>query len=214
MAPEPTVFLVDDDPSVLRALSRLMRSAGYAVETFSSPAEFLKRETASRPGCIVVDLCMPEMTGLDLQRAVARLNQALPVIFLTGQGDIPSTVEAMKAGAMDFLTKPVDDRALLDVIARALAREAELRAALADRGAVQALFESLTPREKEVCLLVAKGLMNKEIAFQLGTTEKTIKVHRARVMEKLAAGSVADLVRIADRWRTLETHSSLKSTDS
>jgi RNA polymerase sigma factor (sigma-70 family) len=197
---EPTVFLVDDDPSVLRALARLMRSAGYAVQTFASPKEFLEHRAESGPGCIVVDLCMPEMSGLELQDVVARSREPLPVIFLTGQGDIPTTVQAMKAGAMDFLTKPVDDRALLDVIARALAREIELRAALADQKAIESRFDSLTPREREVCVLVAQGLMNKEIAFQLGTSEKTIKVHRARVMEKLAVGSVAELVRIADRW--------------
>ncbi|WP_437319761.1 response regulator transcription factor [Sorangium sp. So ce385] len=195
----PTVFVVDDDPSVLRALERLLRSAGYAVEGYASPEAFLERAPSERPGCVVVDLRMPGLGGLELQDELARRGCPLPVVFLTGHGDVSSSVRAMKAGAVDFLAKPCDDTDLLAAVERAIARDAEARAA---RGAQQALrtrFEALTPREREVCLRVAQGLLNKQIADELGAAEKTIKVHRGRVMEKLGVETVAELVRLVDR---------------
>jgi len=196
---ERTVFVVDDDPSVLRSLERLLRAAGYAVEAHASPQVFLERAPMDRPGCVVVDLRMPGLGGLDLQEELARRGFPLPLIFLTGHGDVPSSVRAMKAGAIDFLSKPCDDTDLLAAVERALARDAEARAARAEKEAIRARFDALTPREREVCLLVARGLLNKQIAAELGAAEKTIKVHRGRVMAKLGAESVADLVRLVDR---------------
>ncbi|MDC3959798.1 response regulator transcription factor [Polyangium jinanense] len=198
---ERTVFVVDDDPSVLRGLERLLRSAGYAVEAHASARAFLERAPADRPGCVVVDLRMPEIGGLDLQEELARRGFPLPLIFLTGHGDVPSSVRAMKGGAIDFLSKPCDDTDLLAAVERALARDAEARAARVEKEAVRARFAALTPREREVALLVAQGLLNKQIAAELGAAEKTIKVHRGRVMEKLGAESLADLVRLVDRIR-------------
>ena len=194
-----TVFVVDDDPSVLRGLERLLRAAEYGVETFASARAFLESGPVDRPGCVVVDLRMPELGGLDLQEELSRRGFPLPLIFLTGHGDVPSSVRAMKAGAIDFLSKPCDETDLLAAVERALARDAEARAERAEREAVRARFAELTPREHEVCLLVAKGLLNKQIAAELGTAEKTVKIHRGRVMEKLGADSVAALVRLVDR---------------
>ncbi len=199
MQTESTVFVVDDDPSVLRSLERLLRSVGYQVEAHASPRAFLERAPAEGPGCVVVDLRMPELGGLDLQEALAQRGFRLPLIFLTGHGDVPSSVRAMKGGAIDFLLKPCDDTDLLAAVERALAREAATRAERAEVEASRALFEALTPREREVCLLVARGLLNKQIAAELGTAEKTVKVHRGRVMEKLGVETVADLVRLVDR---------------
>lgn len=196
---EPVIFVVDDDPSVLRSMERLLSAAGYAVEAFASPRVFLERAPADRPGCVIVDLRMPDMSGLDLQEALLRRDFALPVIFLTGHGDVRNSVQAMKAGAIDFLSKPCEDTDLLDAVSRALARDAEARDARARKEAVRLRYEVLTPREREVCELVAKGLLNKQIAAELGTVEKTIKVHRGRVMKKLGLDSVADLVRLVDQ---------------
>jgi len=198
-APSPTVFVVDDDASVLRGLSRLIRSAGFAVEIFAKADEFLKHPPNGGPGCVLIDLRMPGMNGLELQHAIAAAGHLIPVIFISGDGDIPATVQAMKAGAVDFLTKPFDEEQLLDAIRRALAHDAEGRAQRRQLEQWQARYNELTPREREVCHLVARGLLNKQIAFELGATEKTIKVHRARVMDKLEVQSVADLVRIVDR---------------
>ncbi|KYG03040.1 LuxR family transcriptional regulator [Sorangium cellulosum] len=195
----PTVFVVDDDPSVLRALERLLRSAGYAVEGHASPEAFLERAPSERPGCVVVDLRMPGLGGLELQDELARRGCPLPIVFLTGHGDVSSSVRAMKAGAVDFLTKPCDDTDLLAAVERAIARDAEARAARGEQQALRTRFEALTPREREVCLRVAQGLLNKQIAEELGAAEKTIKVHRGRVMEKLGVESVAELVRLVDR---------------
>ncbi|KYF69616.1 response regulator transcription factor [Sorangium cellulosum] len=194
-----TVFVVDDDPSVLRALERLLRSAGYAVEAYASPGEFRDRAPSERPGCAVVDLRMPGLGGLELQEELERRGCPLPVVFLTGHGDVPSSVRAMKAGAVDFLTKPCDDTDLLAAVARAIARDAAARAARSEQQALRTRFDALTPREREVCLRVARGLLNKQIADELGAAEKTIKVHRGRVMEKLGVESVAELVRLVDR---------------
>ncbi|WP_437940541.1 response regulator transcription factor [Sorangium sp. So ce341] len=199
LAISPTVFVVDDDPSVLRALERLLRSAGYAVEGHASPEAFLERAPSERPGCVVVDLRMPGLGGLELQDELSRQGCPLPVVFLTGHGDVSSSVRAMKAGAIDFLTKPCDDTDLLAAVERAIARDAGARAARGEQQALRTRFEALTPREREVCLRVAQGLLNKQIAEELGAAEKTIKVHRGRVMEKLGVESVAELVRLVDR---------------
>ncbi len=197
-APE-TVFVVDDDASVVRGLSRLLRANGFEVESFASAAAFLSSDARDCVGCLLIDLRMPGMNGLELQAALRESNCTLPVIFISGNTDVPATVQAIRSGALDFLTKPFQEEQLLAAIRSALdrCRDARTRrlAALAD----QDRFASLTPREKEVCLLVGSGLLNKQIAWQLGTAEKTIKVHRARVMEKLAVVSVAELVRLVDR---------------
>ena len=177
----------------------MLRAAGHAVEAFASAREFLARERDDGPGCLVLDLRMPEMTGLELQDALERAGYAIPVVFVSGHGDIPASVKAMKAGAIDFLTKPVQNRDLLQAVERALARDRAARAARAERDAARARMARLTPRERQVCALVATGLLNKQIAAELGTGEKNIKLHRAHVMEKLGVGSVAELVRLVDR---------------
>lgn len=199
MQSERTVFVVDDDASVLRSLERLLRAAEYAVEAYASPQAFLEQANMERPGCGVVDLRMPDLGGLDLQEELTRRGLAIPLVFLTGHGDVPSSVRAMKAGAVDFLSKPCDDADLLAAVERALARDAEARAARAEAAAIQARFAVLTPRERQVCSLVAQGLLNKQIAAALGTAEKTVKIHRGRLMEKLGVESVAALVRFVDR---------------
>jgi FixJ family two-component response regulator len=194
-----TIFIVDDDESVLRGLGRLLRAAGYATKPFASPAEFLALLPGDTPGCAVLDLRMPGLNGLELQHAMASNDCHLPVIFISGHGDVPASVKAVKAGAVDFLLKPFDEQQLLDVISQALVKDAAARAARAEANALQALHAALTPREREVCALVSKGLPNKRIAQQLGASEKTIKVHRGRVIQKLGVGSVAELVRLVDR---------------
>jgi FixJ family two-component response regulator len=199
--PSPsTVFLIDDDPSVRRALARLIKSAGYQVQTFVSAREFLDRmPDAARPACLVLDVRMPGLSGIDLQRELRLTNPILPIIFITGHGDIPMTVKAMKAGAVDFLPKPVRDTDLLRAIEQALARAVHDRAKLDETEDIQSRLEKLTPREREVMNLVVKGRLNKQIAFALGIVEKTIKVHRARVMDKMQVDSVAELVRIVEK---------------
>jgi FixJ family two-component response regulator len=194
-----TIFLVDDDDSVLRGVGRLLKSVGYAPKTFASPSEFLAQLPGDTPGCAVLDLRMPGLNGLDLQQAMESNGCHLPVIFITGHGDVPASVKAMKAGAVDFLLKPFDEQQLLEAISQALVKDAAARAARAEAGALRERHAVLTPREREVCALVSQGLTNKQIAQQLGTTEKTIKVHRGRVIQKLGVGSVAELVRLVDR---------------
>jgi FixJ family two-component response regulator len=195
----PVVYVVDDDPSVLRALGRLVRSAGYDVETFSSAEEFLDFEHRELPGCLVLDVEMPTLGGLELQEHLAAKDIALPVIFITGHGTVPKSVRAMKAGAVDFLQKPFQDDELLNVIAGAVARDRQARQERRQLRELRGRLKNLTPREREVFSLVVTGMLNKQIAFALGTTEKTVKVHRARVMQKLGADSLADLVHIADK---------------
>jgi FixJ family two-component response regulator len=194
-----TVFLVDDDPGVLKALARLLQTRGYAVQSFTSPQAFLGNHDASVPGCAVLDVSMPDLDGLALQQALAAEGSQRPVIFLTGKGDIPTSVRAMRAGAVDFLTKPVNDTDLLAAIARAEKDDSEIRAAAADLNSINARLATLTPREREVMTHVIAGRLNKQIAGDIGTVEKTVKVHRGRVMSKLRVRSVADLVRIAER---------------
>ncbi len=197
----PVVHLVDDDPSLLRAVSRLMRASGFAVEVFSSAEHFL-RERARRqdtPGCVVLDLEMPGLHGLEVQEIIRQQKEPLPVIFLTGHGDVPSSVRALKHDAVDFLTKPVPADDLIAAVKRALARDAEAREKRRQERALVARYETLTPREREVMVLVARGLLNKQIAFELGTVERTIKAHRARVMEKMQVQSLAELVLATER---------------
>lgn len=195
----PTVFIVDDEPDVLKSVARLLRSEGFTVATFSSPGEFLDQVDPRVPGCLVLDMSMPQISGLEIQRELARRDCVLPVIFLTGRADVPMTVQAMKGGAADFLMKPVEAEALLAAVRRAIERDTVVRSERADVASIRARLETLTPREREVFEHVVSGEMNKQIAGRLGTVEKTIKVHRARVMEKMNATSLADLVRLARR---------------
>ena len=193
------VFLVDDDPAVLKALKRLLRAAGFEVCAYASALAFLEEHDAATPGCAVVDLAMPGLTGLELQRLLASSGCERPIIFITGRGDIPASVQAMKAGAVDFLTKPLDDTVLLAAIRAALEKDQRIRRSRTDLQMVEQRLARLTPREREVLTHIIAGQLNKQIAAVLGTVEKTIKVHRARVMEKMEAKSLADLVRMAER---------------
>lgn len=193
------VFIVDDDASVRRALSRLVSATGRKVEAFGSAAEFLQAlDAIDTPGCLILDVRMPEMTGPELQEQMASKGSELPIIFLTGAGDIPTSVRAMKRGAFDFLTKPVDEHALLQAVTQAVARHAEMLHRSRDRTRLQQNLASLSPREHEIMEYVIGGCLNKQIAALLGISEKTVKVHRGRVMEKLAAGSLAELVRMCE----------------
>lgn len=195
-----TVFVVDDDASVRRAFSRLLASAGYATETFASAREFLDRaRQQNMPGCVVLDISMPGLSGLDLQQELRALTPPPPIIFITGHGDVSSSVRAMKGGAMDFLTKPVNDDDLLAAIAQAMTRNREDCERHAKLQELRRRAESLTPREREVMALIARGRLNKQAAAELGTVEKTIKVHRARVFEKMGVVSVAELVLQAEK---------------
>jgi FixJ family two-component response regulator len=195
----PAVFVVDDDPSVRKSLTRLIASAGYAVEAFASAREFLAREPYAGPCCLVLDVRMPGLTGLDLQETLAAAGRRMSIVFVTGHGEISTSVRAMKSGAVDFLTKPFDENDLLTAIERAVAKDVRDQSDGARVTEVQQRVKTLTPREAEVFALVVTGMLNKQIASALGIAEKTVKVHRARVMEKMRAGSVADLVRLADR---------------
>ena len=200
MANTSSVFLVDDDESVRRALARLIKSAGHSVQTFASAQDFLGTKTGSQEaGCLVLDVRMPGLTGIDLQRELQAMKRNLPIVFITGHGDIPMSVKAMKAGAVDFLQKPVKDKDLLKAIEQSLARAARDQSEREEIARIQKRVESLTPREFEVMALVVTGMLNKQIAFKLGTVEKTVKVHRARVMEKMGVDSIAELVRIAEK---------------
>lgn len=194
-----TVFLVDDDSGVLKALSRLLRAKGYDIRAFTSPRAFLAGHDPSIPGCAVFDVSMPDLDGLELQQALTAGGSQRPVIFLTGKGDIPTSVRAMRAGAIDFLTKPVGDADLLAAIARAEKDDASTRLLNAELCSINARFAVLTPREREVMIHVIAGRLNKQIAADLGTVEKTIKVHRGRVMDKMGVRSVVDLVRLAEK---------------
>jgi FixJ family two-component response regulator len=199
MTPPATIFIVDDDSAVLKSLSRLLRSAGLAVATFSSPREFLERHDPKLPGCLVLDVAMPGLNGLELQQALVARGHELAIIFLTGHGDIPMSVQAMKRGAVDFLTKPVNDDDLLNAVRAAIEKDRLQRQTRAEVAEIEQRLATLTPREREVLEHVISGQLNKQTAADLGTVEKTIKVHRARVMEKMKAQSVAELVRLAER---------------
>ena len=199
MTEQPTVFLVDDDAAVVRALARLLRSARFETAVFASAEDFLDATGAAAAGCVVLDVAMPGLGGLAVQQALAARGSALPVIFLTGQGDIDMGVQAMKFGAVDFLTKPVDAARLVDVVTLAIERNRLARLADAELAAIAQRLATLTTREREVLALVVAGRMNKQVAAELGTVEKTIKVHRGRVMAKMQVRSLAELVRQADR---------------
>ena len=196
---EAMVFVIDDDESMREALKSLIRSVGLRVETFASAQEFLESRRPNVAACLILDVRMPGLSGLDLQRDLGERNIHIPIIFITGHGDIPMSVRAMKAGAVEFLTKPFRDQDLLDAIQQALDRDRLARSHQAETAELHHRYQSLTPRESEVFGLVVKGLLNKQIALQLGTSEITIKLHRRQVMEKMDAASLADLVRMAER---------------
>jgi FixJ family two-component response regulator len=197
-ADAPVVYIVDDDASVRKSLTRVVAAAGYQVHAFASARDYLAREPSGGPSCLVLDVRMPGLTGLDLQKALAGGEHRTAIIFITGHGDIAMSVTAMKAGAVDFLTKPFAGKDLLDAIQRALAKDTRDLGSEARVAEIRDRIKLLTPRETEVFALVVTGMLNKQIASQLGIAEKTVKVHRARVMEKMRAGSVAELVRLAD----------------
>jgi FixJ family two-component response regulator len=208
--PGPTVFVVDDDAAIRKAVSRLLRSAGIAVADFASPTEFLAQYDPAMPGCLVLDLAMPGFDGLRLQTTLRETGSGLPIIFLTGQGDVSKSVQAMKGGAFDFLTKPVNAKNLLPAIRAAIERDAVVRQEQAKLSEICARLDTLTPREREVLEHVVDGKLNKQIACDLGITEATVKMHRARVMVKMKVQSVAELARLAEQCGIRGTNS-LKS---
>ena len=196
MTPAPVIHIVEDDESARTATARLLRAAGYAVMTHASAADFLAAPR-SAAGCVVLDVRLPGMSGLDLQARFVDTSDALPIVFVTGQGDIPMSVRAIQSGAIDFLTKPVEKQALLAAVSRALARDADNRARRTRLQSAQRRYDQLTPREREVFAHLISGQLNKQVAFDLGTAERTIKAHRHNIMEKLGATSMVDLVRLA-----------------
>ena len=198
----PTVFIVDDDEPVRKAVSRLLRSAGIAVAVFASPREFLAQYDPASPGCLVLDITMPEVDGLQLQATLGEKGSILPIIFLTGHGDVSKSVQAMKRGAFDFLSKPVKDKDLLTAVRAAIERNAVARLDQAKLSEIRARLDTLTPREREVLEQVVSGKLNKQIAGDLGITEATVKMHRAHVMAKMEVQSVAELARLTERSGT------------
>jgi len=196
---QPTIVVIDDDPSIRKSLDNLFRSVGLDVELFGSPQEFLQSKRPDRPGCIVLDVRFPGRSGLDMQREMAAANTPLPIIFITGYGDIPMSVRAMKAGAVEFLTKPFRDQDLLDAVGLALERDRTRRTKETRLAELRARFDTLTARERQVLSLVIAGRLNKQIAGELGVSEMTVKMHRRQVMRKMQASGLAQLVRLADQ---------------
>jgi FixJ family two-component response regulator len=196
---KPTVFVIDDDASIRKSLSRLLRSADYTVETFPSAEEFLRREHFDGVGCILLDVKMPGLSGIDLQEELSKADYHMPIIFITGHGNIPMSVQAMKKGAVDFLTKPFDSKELLQTIENAIGKDTHARAEYDERLDIRRRIELLSSRENEVLPYIITGMLNKQIASKLGITEKTVKVHRGRIMEKLDVDSVAELVRLSEK---------------
>jgi len=197
--PDAIVAIVDDDPSIREGVGSLLRSAGWKVETFASAEEFLARRSVVEPSCVVLDLQLPELSGLDLQTRMAQINVEIPIVFITGHGSIPASVQAIKAGAIEFLTKPFDEQQLFRAIREAMDRDEEARKRHTDLRQLRERYAALTPREREIMQQVVSGLLNKQIAVELEIAEITVKVHRGRVMQKMHAASVADLVRMAEK---------------
>jgi FixJ family two-component response regulator len=197
--PKPTVFVIDDDSSVLKSLGRLLKSLGFDTETFASAELFLARKHYDGVGCIVLDVRMPGLSGMDLQDELSKADYSMPIIFITGHGNIPMSVQAMKKGAVNFLAKPFDDEELLQAVREAIEKDRRVKAERAEVHDALKLIEQLTPREHEIFRYVITGMLNKQIALKLDIAEKTVKVHRGRIMEKLCVDSVADLVRLAEK---------------